>query len=113
MRWGGEVTWPGGSCTWEREGGPPAAKEPRSPGATTPVPTWPLFTLTFSHPYKENSAKRDRELAEVPGPCLTLRRPPSCLPDRPLSDPCPSGFNGVVISMCAIPSAAFLPGRIR
>lgn len=77
------------------------------------MPTWPLFTLTFSHPYKENSAKRDHELAEVAGPCLALRRPPRCLPDRPLSGPCPSGFNGVVISMCAVSSAAFLPGRIR
>lgn len=77
------------------------------------MPTWPLFTLTFGHPYKENSAKRDHELAEVAGPCLALRRPPRCLPDRPLSGPCPSGFNGVVISMCAVSSAAFLPGRIR
>lgn len=69
----------------------PLLPGPRSRGATTPVPTWPLFTLTLSHPYKENSAKGDRELTEVARPCFTLRQPPNCLPDPTLSNPRPLG----------------------
>lgn len=72
--------------------GDPLLPGPRNRGAATPVPTWPLFTLTLSRPYKENSAKGDCELTEVARPCLTLRHPPNRLPDPTLSDPCPLGF---------------------
>ena len=75
-----------------RRRGDPLLPGPGNRGATTPVPTWPLFTLTLSHPYKENSATGDWELTEVARPCLTLRHPPSCLPDPTLSNPGPLGF---------------------